>query len=148
MKKIAGGGALAAVALFMLMGFFNSGVEGGAAIAALALVVGLPAAGSALLIRSHFQDRNRLCSRKAQLRRQTIESEILRLAGLSGGRLTAVEVATQLTMTPEGAKEALDGLALRSQADYEITDEGIIVYSFHDVRHLGNKESAKGLLDA
>jgi hypothetical protein len=51
-------------------------------------------------------------------------------------------------MTLEGAKEALDALALRSQADYEITDEGIIAYSFHDVRHLGNKQSARGLLDA
>jgi hypothetical protein len=51
-------------------------------------------------------------------------------------------------MTPEAAKEALDGLALRSQAELEVTEAGLIVYDFPEVRHLEDKDSAKGLLDA
>jgi hypothetical protein len=44
-------------------------------------------------------------SRLSTASRQTIDAEILRLA-VTGGRLTAVEVATALTLTPEMAKES------------------------------------------
>ncbi|MFN2317742.1 MAG: hypothetical protein ABR551_06225 [Gemmatimonadales bacterium] len=150
MKKLAGAVGLAAVALFMLTGYLVSGGAAGgpAALAALALTVGLPAVGAVFLVRSHFAERNRLSGRKAQLRQQTIESEILALARARGGRLTAVEVATHLAMTPEAARESLDGLAIRSQAEMEITDAGLIVYDFPEVRHLEDKDTARGLLDA
>ena len=150
MTKLVAGGALAGLSLFMLLGFLNSEVTRGAPSTwvALALTVGLPAIASVLLFRSHFGERDRLQGRKAQLRQQTIDAEILRLAGEHGGRLTAVEVARLLTMTPEAAKDALDGLAVRSQADYEITDAGLIVYNFHEVRQLRDKDSAKDILDA
>lgn len=150
MRKLAGAVGLAAIALFMLAGYLASGGAGGgpAALAALALTVGLPGFGAVLLVRSHFGERDRLSGRKAQLRQQTIDAEILALARARGGRLTAVEVATHLAMTPEGAKEALDGLAIRGQAEMEITDAGLIVYDFPDIRHLEDKDTAKGLLDA
>ncbi len=147
--KLIGAAALGILALFMLVGFLNSDAAPGApaTLAALALTIGLPALGGGLLLRSHYSERERLQGRKALLRQQTIEAEILRLAGEHQGRLTAVEVATQLAMTPEGAKEALDALALRGQAELEITDAGVLVYSFYDIRHLGGKPSAKGVLD-
>jgi hypothetical protein len=150
MKKLVGAAGLAAIALFMLTGYLASGGAAGgpAALAALALTVGLPGVGAFLLVRSHFGERARLSGRKAQLRQQMIDSEILALARARGGRLTAVEVATHLGVTPEAAKESLDGLAVRSQAEMEVTDAGLIVYDFPEVRHLEDKDSAKGLLDA
>lgn len=150
MKKLVGAAGLAAIALFMLAGYLASGGAAGgpAALAALALTVGLPGIGAILLVQSHFGERDRLSGRKAQLRQQSIDSEILALARTRDGRLTAVEVATHLAMTPEGAKEALDGLAIRSQAELEVTDAGLIVYDFPDIRHLEDKATAKGLLDA
>lgn len=149
MNKLLAAGVLAAVSLFMLLGFLSSdAVQGAPAVlAALALTVGLPAAGAGLLVRSHYAERSRLSGRRAQLRRQTVDAEILRLAAEHGGRLTAVEVATRLAITPEAAGEALDGLVLRGQAEIEVTDDGLLVYGFWDVRHLGGKSSARGVLD-
>ena len=149
MNKLLGAAGLAVVALFMLLGFLNSDAALGApaTLAALALTVGLPALGSGLLIRSHSSERARLKGRKTMLRQQTLDAEILRLAAEQHGRLTAVEVATRLAITPEAAKEALDALCVRGQADIEITDAGLLVYSFFDIRHLGEKASARGILD-
>jgi hypothetical protein len=149
-NKLIGAVLLALVALFMLAGFLNSTValSSGAALAALALTVGLPAAGAALLARGHFAEKSRLTGRKAELRQNTIDAEILRLAGEHGGQLTAVEVATALSMTPESAAEALKSLGIRGQADVEVTDDGVLVYSFYDVRYLGGKSTARGVLDA
>lgn len=148
MKKLLAAASLAGIALFMLLGFLNADVSGAAAVVALLLVVGLPAVGAGLLVRAHYQERSRLTGRKALLRRHTLDAEILRLAGERGGRLTALEVATELGVPMEGAKEALDGLLLREHADLEITDAGLTVYTFYEVRHLGGKDSARGILDA
>lgn len=150
MNKLIGAALLALLALFMLAGFLNSSLalSSGSAIVALLLTVGLPAAGAVMLARGHYADKSRLTGRKAELRRNTIDAEILRLAGEHGGRLTAVEVATALSMTPESAAEALSQLGIRGQADVEVTDDGVLVYSFYDVRHLGGKSTAKGVLDA
>lgn len=149
MTRILGAALLAAVTLFMLLGFLNSEVALGApaTLAALALTVGLPAVGAGLLLRVHFGERARLGNRKRELRAQTIEAEILRLAAEKGGQLTVLEVTTALALSPEASKAALDGLMLREHADLEITDSGVLVYSFHDIRRLGDKGSAKGLLD-
>jgi hypothetical protein len=148
-KKLLGAAGLAAITLFMLLGFLNADVGGGAASAvALLLVVGLPAAGAALLVRSHVAERSRLTGRRALLRQHTLDAEILRLAGERGGRLTVVEVATEVGVSLEGAKAALDGLLLREHADLELTDAGVTVYHFYDVRNLDDKHTARGILDA
>ncbi len=150
MPRLVGGVLLLLLCLFMLAGFLNSSAALGApaTIVALLITVALPAAGGVALVSGHFRGRGRLAERREDLRRQTIESEILRLAGQRGGRLTAVEVATDMAISPEAAKEALDSLALREVADMEITEAGMLVYAFHDVRHLGQKSHAKGILDA
>jgi hypothetical protein len=148
--RVVGGGLLMLLALFMLIGFLGSDAPLGApaTIAALLIAVALPAAAGVALVSSHFRAGGRLARRREELRRQTIESEILRLAGQRGGRLTAVEVASDLAISPEAAKDALDSLALREQAELEITESGVLVYAFHDVRHLQEKPHAKGVLDA
>jgi hypothetical protein len=150
MKRLAGAFALGALSLFMLTGYLRSDIDGSApaAMAAFALVVLLPGVGALLLARSHFAEHGREGARKEELRLQTIESEVLKLAVARGGKLAAVEVATQLALSPEQATEALDRLALRGQAEYEVTDAGVIVYAFRDILHLGGKASAKGVLDA
>lgn len=150
MKRMIAGVALAVVALFMLSGYLTADMARSSpdAIAAAVLVIGLPAFGSVMLLGSHFRQGRHLRSRKDHLRQQTVESEILKLAGSKGGRLTAVEVATHMALSPEGATEALDRLALRGQADYQVTDAGVIVYSFYDIVNQDGKDSAKGVLDA
>ena len=139
--------ALLAIAAVMFLGFLNSGASLGspAAIGALLLTVGLPAAGGAALLRGIGSARN---ARAERLRQQTIDAEILRLATQHAGKLTAVEVATALALPPEVAKASLDSLAERELADLEITDAGVIVYAFHEAKHLGDKSSARGILDA
>jgi len=142
-----GGIGLLAIAAFMLLGFLNSGASLGspAAIVALLLTVGLPAGAGVALLRGIGSRRN---ARAERLRQQTIDAEILRLAVQHSGKLTAVEVATALALTPETAKSSLDSLVEREVADLEITDAGVIVYAFHDARNIGGKASARGILDA
>jgi uncharacterized membrane protein len=142
-----GGAALLGLAAFMLYGFLRSdaSLASPAAIAALLIAVALPAAGGIALLRGLGRGRS---ARVERLRQQTIEAEILRLAMQQGGRLTAVEVAAALGLPSESAKAALDSLAEREIADLEITDAGVIVYSFHEARNVGGKHSARGLLDA
>jgi hypothetical protein len=77
-----------------------------------------------------------------------MDSEILRLAGERGGKLTVVEVMSALALPADGAKQLLDGLAMREIAEVEVSDSGVLVYAFHDIRHLSEKESARGVLDA
>ncbi len=149
MTRLFAAAGLAAMALFMTIGFLagDQDLTAPATLAAVLMVVVLPAIGSAVLVRSHLASGRNDNERTTRMRHQTIESELLKLAAEKGGRLTAVELAMHLAITPESATEALDRLALRGQAEYEVTDAGVIVYSFHDIIHLGGKHSAKGVLD-
>lgn len=145
-----GGIALLALAAFMLFGFLRSdaSLSSPAAIAALVITVALPAAGGIALLRGFATFGGRRSARVAELRQKTIEAEILRLAIQHGGKLTAMEVATALALPQESAKATLDALAEREIADLEITDAGVIVYAFHDAKHIGGKHSSRGILDA
>jgi hypothetical protein len=144
------GVTLLAVSLFMLVGFLRSDADAGAPamLAALLLTVALPAAGGIALLTAPFRRGARLAARKEALRQQTYESEILRLAAQRQGRLTAVELVTEFAITPDKANELLESLMVRQLADVEVTDSGVVVYVFHDVRHLADKPHAKGILDA
>ena len=150
MRRTLGGVLLLLVAAFMLLGFVRSDLSFGSfnAMAALLLSVVLPAVGGIVLLRRANRLERRGGARVERLRQATIESEILRLAMLQGGRLTAVEVASTLALPPEEAKASLDGLVTREIADLDITDAGVLVYTFHDAKHVGDKHSARGLLDA
>ncbi|MDZ4258178.1 MAG: hypothetical protein U0974_12745 [Gemmatimonadales bacterium] len=142
-------GLLLAIAMVMTVGYLQSDLDfrDPATLVALLLLVGVPLLGAMHLARSHGSDRRRRGSRVASLRDQTIESELLSLAAERNGRLTAIEGAMHLAITPEAATEALDRLALRGHAAYEVTEDGVIVYGFHDIIHLDGKHTAKGVLD-
>lgn len=150
MTKIAGAVGLALLALFMLAGFLNSDTDAsaGARLLALGITVILPAAGAVLLARSHFADKSRLTGRRAELRRHAMESEILRLARGHGGKLLAVEAAMSLHLPEDAAREALDVMVARGRAELEVTDEGNLVYTFPTLKALGDKSTARGILDA
>lgn len=147
MGRRGGGIALLVLAALMLIGFMrsNASLAAPATVVALLLVVVAPLAGGLALLRGKGIARTR---RLEQLRQQTIDAEILRMAVAEGGRLTAVEVATALALTPEAAKETLDALVARDVADIAVTERGVIVYTFHDATYLGGKGDAKGVLDA
>jgi hypothetical protein len=81
------------------------------------------------------------------LRQQTIEAEVLRLAGERGGRLALVEIVTELAIPSEAAQAALEGLVERELADIAVTDSGVLVYTFHDVERLSEKSRARGILE-
>ena len=149
MGKLVGGVALLVLALFMVVGFLRSGADPFAlrTLFALFIAVGLPAAGGSWLVARHFGVGRRIEGRREQLRRDTLEAEVLKMAGRHGGRLTAVEVAGELAVPTSTAEELLNELMAREMAEIEITDSGLLVYTFHDVRHLSEKETARGLLE-
>ena len=145
-NRTTGGIALLVLAGLMLLGFVRSDatLAAPATIVALLLTTVAPAIGGIALLRGGDTKRSR---RLDQLRDRTIDAEILRLAVSEGGRLTAVEVATALTLTPEAAKEKLDALVGRDVADIAVTERGVVVYTFHDAKHIGGKGDAKGVLE-
>ena len=148
MTRIGGAVALALVALFMFVGFLGSGaaLAAPATLGALALTVLLPAGWAIVLVRGHSTERARIGARRADLLRGGSDAEILRLARDQGGRLAAVEVAMEMGTSPETAKGWLDALVERRHAELEITDDGLLVYTFYDVRYLGGKERARDVL--
>ena len=50
---------------------------------------------------------------------------------------------TELAVDNDKTKEVLDSLAAQSLANVELTESGIIVYSFYDVLHLGEKKNVQ-----
>lgn len=149
MGKLLGGVALLAVALFMVAGFLRADVDPLAPATLIALLIGagIPATGGSWLLARHFGAGRRIEYRREELRRDTLEAEILKMAERSEGRLTAVEVAGELAVPASMAEELLNDLMTRELAEIEITDSGLLVYTFHDVRHLSEKAAARGLLE-
>ena len=145
-RKI-GGAALLLIATLMLLGFARSSASLGSptALFALLLTVALPAAGGIALLRGSLGGHSK--ARMVQLRQQTIDAEILRLAMQQQGRLTAVEVASALALDGADAKSALDDLVNRQVADLEVSDEGVLIYIFHDARYFDGDRAVKGRLN-
>jgi len=149
MGKLIGGGALLSLSLFMLLGFFNVSQPLGVPAAALTLLVavGIPAAAGAALVRAHVRERRGFARHREQLRLQTHQAELLKLAERKGGKLTVVEVVAEAAVDPATAEAALAALVEQGVADIEITASGLLVYAFRDVQQLPEKGSSKGILD-
>ncbi len=137
------------VSLFMLLGFFNADLSGGtlATVLALTVGVGIPGVAGGTLLVQHFGRRKHLAGRREQLTQQTQEAEVLRLAGAHGGRLAVVEVVRELALTHADAEALLRAMAVRGVADIEVTQSGLLVYTFPDVQRLDEKSSSRGVLD-
>jgi hypothetical protein len=141
------GGSLLALSAMMLLGFMRSSMSIGrpATIAALLVVVVLPAAAGFAIIRGIGSAEN---ERRAKLRQQTIEAEVMKLAIQNSGKLTALEVSTALALPQDETTRALEAMVERELADLEITDDGVIVYAFDAAKRLGSKHTSRGILDA
>jgi hypothetical protein len=138
--------ALLGLAAFMLIGFLGSDspAGGGARIAAFVIAVVLPAAFGIAMLRSAPRGN---AVRMQQLRQQTIDSEILRLAIAHQGQLTAVEISSALGLPEPDVQRSLEEMVRREVADMDVTDDGVLVYTFHDAKHLGGTREPKGFLD-
>jgi hypothetical protein len=149
MGRLLGGIALIGIAGFMLLGFVASDQTPSATVTALtlAITVALPAATGGYLLRQHFRKSTTLSKKQDQLRRETWEAEILRLAEDHGGKLTVVEATRALAIGSEEVAKTLEGMALRGLAEIEVTDQGLLVYSFPDLPRLAGKRSARKILD-
>jgi hypothetical protein len=145
--RLAGGWALLGLAAFMFIGYLRADVHGSAAFFALLLTVLLPGAAGASLVAGHYRAGSRMQLRKADLRQQTLEAELLRCAEQHGGKLTIIEAVRDLAVTPEDAKQALDALSLRGMAEFEVTESGVVVYAFHDLQRLAEKPDARSILE-
>lgn len=144
------GTLLLAISLLMLFGFLSSKPDVSAAALVLTIFVAIvvPAAAGAYLWWSTFAEGAALTARKDHLRRQTLEAELLRLAQRRGGKLTVVEAVAELAFDAGTVEEVLNDMAARGLADVEVSESGVLVYAFYDVRHLDEKAAAKGVLDA
>ena len=149
MGSLIGGVALIALALFMLLGVLNADVDrsAGTTVIALLLTVALPAGAGIWLLRGRRRGGAHLAERREALRRQTLASELVRLAAAHDGKLTTIEVVRELAVPAEEAEEALRDLAIRGVAEPEVTDSGLLVYAFHDLRRLDEKSGSKGVLE-
>jgi hypothetical protein len=141
-RKI-GGAALLLLSALMLLGFARSGASIGSptTLFAVLITVILPAAGGVALLRGALGGNSK--ARMQQLRQQTIEAEILRLAMARQGKLTAVEVASALALPESEARMSLDAMVTREVADLDVTDDGVLVYSFHDARYFDGNSGGK-----
>ncbi len=149
--KLYGGGALVAIALFMVLGFLRSHVNpwAPATLVAVLVAVVLPAAVGAWLLAGHFGTGGRIAARKDALRLRTLQAEILRIAPRMGGKITAVEVTAELAVDSKTAEAALHDMAVRELADVELAESGHMVYSFKRIQNLPDeKDRAKRVLDA
>jgi len=148
MRPVAGFG-LVGLSLFMLLGYFNADLGNSAMVNLLTLLigVGIPGAAGGTLLYQHFGGPKRLAGSREELKRKTQESELLRLAGEHGGRLTVVEVVRDMAVTHSEAEELLRSLQVRGFAEIEITEGGMLVYRFSDIQLLEEKASGTGVLD-
>lgn len=148
--RLFGGIALLLVGGFMTIGFLAGGAaEQSAAVRLFAWLVSgaLPGGIGASLVWRHHRATPRLSSGRAELRRLTQQSEVLKLAERKGGRLTVVEVVAETALPAEAAEEMLGEYVRQGLAEPEVTDKGLMVYVFPDVQQLGDKGRSRGILD-
>ncbi|MGD1857032.1 MAG: hypothetical protein ACFB2W_22595 [Leptolyngbyaceae cyanobacterium] len=64
------------------------------------------------------------------------------------GKLTEIEIVSELGIQQTVAKEAPTDLCKQDLAETEMTQSGLLVYIFPDTQQLPTKHSSQGLLDA
>lgn len=145
-----GGILLVGVAVFMALGFALSDAPRslGVTLATLLIAVGIPAGAGIALIRSHYREHQSLTADRAELRLQTWESELVKLATAHGGKLTVVEAVAATGLRAPQVEEALRSLHEQGVAEIDVTESGMLVYRFRDIQLRGEKGDSKPILDA
>ena len=129
-RRVIGVGMVLAAALMISIGF----VEFELAAVAAGSVLGAGGTGTIWWGLKARQDRRRALMTRLQRR-------VLLLATEKGGTLTVTEVAASLNLSLAAAESVLEGMddGLRVRSD--VTNQGIIVYEFPEVRHHPRLES-------
>jgi hypothetical protein len=142
---VAAGTPWGAFALF-LVAFMMMAIGVAEGVGFMAFVALLSAAGGVHLLRSGRRQREE--RRQALL--TALQQPVLRLASQRGGRLTVTEVATEFSWPLPRAEKVLNSLEDGLRVASDVTDEGVIVYEFRELRHGGRLESpaADALLNA
>ena len=145
MGRFWGGVLLLLLSLFMLVGYLRADYPADAAVRLLYLLVfvSAPALGGALLLRSWFLRRNQLEKRKDRLRRQTLESEVLKLARRREASLTVFDLVTELGVSREEAGSVLDRFTVQGVAEAEISESGELNYTFTEVSNRAQRRYAE-----
>ncbi len=148
--KVVGGALLIGVALFMALGFALSDATRslGVTIAALLIAVVVPAGAGVALIQSHYRNQRLRTADRSELRLQTWESELVKLATERGGKLTIVEAVAATGLRAPQVEEAFRSLTQQGVADIDVTDSGMLVYRFPDVQLLEEKGGSKPILES
>lgn len=103
--------------------------------------------GGSGLIYGEVKENRRLGAQKQRLRQQTLESEILRMATETQGKITLLEVMRDLAIDQPLAEQTLDALLNKGILDLEITDSGVLVYTVYDLQKLEEKSTSKRIHD-
>lgn len=151
MNKLFGGISLLGFAGFMILGFTKADLSDQSMLIkamTFGIGVGLPATAGVALVQSHQHNRKLLGTRMANARLITLRSEILKLAQVNQGKLTEIEIVSELGIEADVANDVLTSLCQQDLAEIEMTDSGLIVYAFPDIQQLPNKHTSRGLLDA
>lgn len=148
--KVLGGALLIGVALFMALGFAVSTATRslGVTIAAVLIAVAVPAGAGVALIHSHYRNKHLRTADRSELRLQTWESELVKLATERGGKLTIVEAVAATGLRAPQVEEAFRSLTQQGVADIDVTDSGMLVYRFPDVQLLEEKGGSKPILES
>lgn len=117
------------IVLFLLAAILAVGAIVGGDPAPL-LLAGIAAGGGLLLHRKAETERE---ARRAALI-SSLQLPVLQLASERGGRLTVTEVAAQLGWTLPRAEKVLESLEDGYRVSSDVTDEGLIVYDFRELR--------------
>jgi predicted DNA-binding transcriptional regulator len=147
--KIMAGIGLWVLSMFMAFGFTKANIEASRPAIALSVLiaVGLPVVGGSGLIYGEVEENRRLGAQKQRLRQQTLESEILRMATETQGKITLLEVMRDLAIDQPLAEQTLDALLNKGILDLEITDSGVLVYTVYDLQKLDEKSTSKRIHD-
>ena len=142
--------ALLGLSLFMLIGFLKAELEDRPLANSLAfgIAVVLPMTGGLSLLYFHSKQKRNLAMSRENLRLRTLQTEILKLASAKQGKLTTIEVMSELGIESDLATIVLNSLTHQNIAELEVTESGVLVYSFYDIQHLSEKSSSRGILDA
>lgn len=139
--------ALMIIGGLMGLGFTQASLSQGPFVIflSLCLTVFLPLGGGFYLLRAAHNDSKNVQQKRSQLAQKTLQAEILKLAAQNQGRLTVLEVTQAFALTQEQAEQALDNLALDHLAEHQLTDDGLLVYTFPEVQQLAQKHQSKSI---
>ena len=135
----------------MLLGFTKAKLPTSRAVKILTfgIAVVLPlGTGVGLLYGNRGPNKRYLDSRQTELRSRTLQSDILKLAIVHKGKLTAVEIVAELGIDLASATQQLKLLTHQDLAELQITESGTWVYAFQDIQALSEKTTSKRISDA